>query len=130
MVCRRRNLGALEEGRLERVGHFLSDLLNLRGLRVLACFELLSLGYGRATPAGAASYAGLDAFILLRTTGTTELANFVLGGGLLITEWSASQWALNTVNLLNADDTGGGGPANGALIVGSRSGSSWRPGRP
>ncbi len=51
-----------------------------------------------------ADYAGLDAFILLRTVGAPALENFVLAGGLLITEWNASSWALDTANLLSADD--------------------------
>jgi hypothetical protein len=60
-----------------------------------------------------ANFTGLDTVILLRNqpTGTvsTDLRNFVLGGGRLITELGGADWALgNTAgNLLNADVTGG-----------------------
>ena len=57
-----------------------------------------------------ADYTLFDAVVLLRTnpTGTdsTNLINYVQNGGHLVTEWSASSWALNTANLLNAEDTG------------------------
>jgi PEP-CTERM motif len=57
------------------------------------------------------NFTGLDTVILLRTSPTdsvsTDLQNFVLGGGRLITEFTGADWALNTANLLNADVTGG-----------------------
>jgi hypothetical protein len=62
--------------------------------------------FGNAVPV---SLAGFDAVVLLRTPGNATVQNFVLGGGLLITEWDASAWALNTANLINADDGGGAG---------------------
>jgi len=63
-----------------------------------------------------ANYTGVDAVILLRTTGDAALASFVAAGGKLITEWSGSDWALNTAHLLNATDTGGGLVATGTTV--------------
>ena len=58
--------------------------------------------YGSAAPS-AAQLAGKDAVIALRADGNASVQSFVLGGGLLITEWYAAEWALDTANLLNAD---------------------------
>lgn len=71
---------------------------------------------GGAAPT-AGQLAGVDAVVMMRTTGNASLQNWVLGGGLLITEWSSSVWALNTVGLLAATDSGGG-------VVGSNSTST------
>lgn len=70
--------------------------------------------FGSSVPA---SLSGYDAVVLLRSSGNATLQNFVLGGGLLITEWSASDWALDVANLLDADDTGGGGVGWGTLVT-------------
>lgn len=72
--------------------------------------------FGMFVPTGAV-YSGLDAFVLLRQAGNADLQNFVLGGGLLITEWAASEWALDTANLLNADDNGGGLIGNAVSVT-------------
>ena len=48
----------------------------------------------------AANLAGIDSVLLLRSIGNTDLATWVTGGGTLITEWSASDWAVNTAGLL------------------------------
>jgi hypothetical protein len=57
------------------------------------------------------NFTGLDTVILLRNSPTgatsTNLINFVQGGGRLITEFTGSQWALNQANLLQAQDIGG-----------------------
>ena len=37
-------------------------------------------------------YSSYDAVILLRTTGNSQLKQFVLDGGLIITEWDAADW--------------------------------------
>jgi hypothetical protein len=54
-----------------------------------------------------ASYAGFDAVVLLRFqpagADSTNLANFVTGGGLLITEWTGGNWAADVANLIDAD---------------------------
>jgi hypothetical protein len=69
------------------------------------------------------NFTGLDTVILLRTSPTgsvsTDLQNFVLGGGRLITEFTGADWALgNTAgNLLNADVTGGATLAPGTDIT-------------
>lgn len=44
-----------------------------------------------------------DAVILLRMNGNDDLKNWVNDGGLLITEWDATAWAVDVANLLNAD---------------------------
>ena len=63
--------------------------------------------FGGSAP-NAAQLAGLDALVLVRTPGNADVETFVNGGGLLITEWNASVWALNTAGLLDATDSGGG----------------------
>jgi hypothetical protein len=50
-----------------------------------------------------------DAVILLRVTGNSTLSSWVTNGGMLITEWSAANWALNTAGLLNASAPSGTG---------------------
>jgi len=66
----------------------------------------VATNFGNVAPT-AAQLAGVDAVIALRSVqGNADLQNFVLGGGLLITEWDAAEWALDVANLLNAD--GGG----------------------
>tara|TARA_R110002126_G_scaffold10615_37_gene48989 strand:- start:2403 stop:3143 length:741 start_codon:yes stop_codon:yes gene_type:complete len=78
----------------------MADLLNANGHTATY--------FGGVAPS-AAQLSGFDAMVLVRTSGNTAVQNFVLGGGLLITEWSASSWALNTANLLDATDSGGSG---------------------
>lgn len=58
--------------------------------------------YNEAAAPGAASLKGVDAVIALRTDGNDDLKNFVLNGGLLITEWTAALWAVNTAQLIEA----------------------------
>jgi len=58
--------------------------------------------FGGAAPS-AAQLAGADAVVALRADGNADVAAFVNAGGLLITEWFAAEWALDTANLLNAD---------------------------
>ncbi|MEX2185332.1 MAG: lamin tail domain-containing protein, partial [Pirellulales bacterium] len=62
-----------------------------------------------ATPP--ASFDEFTTVILLRqfdvpgtTAGTPALADWVRSGGRVITEWNASEWALNVEHLLDADD--------------------------
>jgi hypothetical protein len=66
------------------------------------------------------NFIGLDTVILLRDFPTgatsTNLINFVLGGGRLITELDGSDWALNEANLLAAEDTGGGDLGPSTLV--------------
>jgi hypothetical protein len=52
----------------------------------------------------AAQLAGVDTVVMTRTTGNAALAAWVQAGGLLITEWDASVWALGAGNLIAADD--------------------------
>lgn len=65
---------------------------------------------GHTVVADSNVYAGVDAVVLLRTTGDTDLANFVLGGGTLVTEWTGADWAM--ANLL-------GGTVNDGFFVGA-----------
>ncbi len=61
--------------------------------------------FGLAAP-GAGMLAGFDALVLSRTPGNADVASFVMGGGLLVTELDAAEWALNTATLLNASAVG------------------------
>jgi len=58
--------------------------------------------FGSSAPTSA-QLNGYDAVIALRQDGNSDVKNFVLNGGLLITEWRAAEWALDTANLINAD---------------------------
>lgn len=73
--------------------------------------------YNGTTPPSAAILANTDVVFLIRTNGNTDLATWVQNGGVLITEWSASVWALNTANLINATDSGGGGVGSGTPVT-------------
>jgi uncharacterized protein (TIGR03382 family) len=79
---------------------------------------------GHTVTASPGSLVGFDAVILLRTTGNATIQNFVLNGGLLITEWDAADWALDTANLLNADDDGGGFIGTGTQVTFTAAGLS------
>ena len=57
--------------------------------------------YSGTATADPAALNGVDAVILMRTTGTNAVKDFVLNGGLLITEWDAAEWALNTAHLID-----------------------------
>lgn len=61
---------------------------------------------GHTVVANSNVYTGVDAVVLLRTNGDAGLANFVLGGGTLVTEWSGADWAM--ANLLGGSVSGGG----------------------
>jgi len=86
----------------------------------------------------AANLAGLDVAILLRTNGNAALDSFVRNGGTLITEWTAADWAVNTLDYFGAAISGGGFVGTGTPItvtgagaaVGLNSGlaSSWSNG--
>jgi hypothetical protein len=47
--------------------------------------------------------SALDMLIISRRAGTPEIKTYVQNGGSLITEWSATDWALNEGDLLSAD---------------------------
>ena len=55
--------------------------------------------YGAAPDAN--TLKGVDAVIAMRESGNDAVRDFVLGGGLLITEWQSTQWAIDTAKLLN-----------------------------
>ncbi|BBM84538.1 PEP-CTERM sorting domain-containing protein [Candidatus Uabimicrobium amorphum] len=61
--------------------------------------------------------ADLDALFLLRTNGDSNVRDFVFGGGLLVTEWTGADWAINTGNLLNASIYGGGFKGNDLAVT-------------
>ena len=77
----------------------ITDFLNANGHT--------ATNFGTSTPT-AVDLVGFDTVIALRQNGNADVANFVTGGGLLITEWTSNDWALNTANLLNASVSGGG----------------------
>lgn len=86
--------------------------VGLRGSNSTGAIEafLDSNGFDATQISSGADYTLFDAVVLLRTNpinaDSTNLANYVQSGGHLVTEWSASSWALNTANLLDAEDTG------------------------
>ena len=59
--------------------------------------------YSQVAAPDAAALAGVDAVIAIRSkTGNDAVRDFVLNGGLLITEWSSAEWVLDTAQLLDA----------------------------
>ncbi|MDM7861112.1 PEP-CTERM sorting domain-containing protein [Alteromonas sp. ASW11-36] len=71
-------------------------------------FQTLINGTGNSAVAlnsssTAADLAAVDQVWLIRTSGNATLLNYVSNGGVLITEWSAAEWAVDTVSMLNAD---------------------------
>jgi hypothetical protein len=67
--------------------------------------------FGKTVPTAQQLVSGdYDVVIALRQAGNDDIAAFVHGGGLLITEWNASEWALNNAGLLGEKtrDIGGG----------------------
>ena len=56
----------------------------------------------------ASALNGVDAVIALRADGNDAVKSFVLDGGLLITEWTSAEWAINTANLLSGTASNGG----------------------
>jgi len=69
--------------------------------------------FGSTLPTSLVNY---NAVILLRTNGNDTIKNFVLGGGLLITEWTGADWATST-GLLDATITSGGQVGTGVPIT-------------
>jgi len=65
----------------------------------------------------AAILANTDAVFLIRANGNADLATWVQNGGVLITEWTGSVWALNTSNLIDATDSGGGMIGTGTPVT-------------
>ena len=56
-----------------------------------AVFPGSAVDYFSAAPAGA-TLKKYDTIFLVRTTGNDDIANWVKGGGRLITEWDAATW--------------------------------------
>ncbi len=69
------------------------------------------------TSVNAANLSGLDAAILMRYPGNADLVNFVQNGGLLITEWSAADWAANTAGFFGSSISGGGFVGTGTPVT-------------
>lgn len=67
----------------------------------------------------AADLATYDAVILMRTPGNDNLIEWVKKGGLLITEYDASMWTLNTAKLLNARHVSAGYVENSVVTFAS-----------
>lgn len=66
----------------------------------------------------------LDQVWNIRTTGSTAISDYVLGGGTLVTEWNGSEWALDTQNLIAATDNQIGYVATGTSITFTAAGTS------
>ncbi|PKF60583.1 hypothetical protein CW745_13700 [Psychromonas sp. psych-6C06] len=49
----------------------------------------------------------LEQVWLIRRDGDADLNNYVLNGGTLVTEWSGASWAVNSMSMLEADDSFG-----------------------
>ena len=61
-----------------------------------------SVVYQNSAAPSASALQGVDAVISMRNTdGNDAVKDFVLGGGLLITEWNAAKWAIDTAKLLD-----------------------------
>lgn len=76
----------------------------------------VAVDFGSTAPTASIDYAGLDAFILLRTAGNSAVETFVNAGGLLITEWDASAWVASS-GLLAFTDLGPHGAGTGTPVT-------------
>lgn len=88
----------------------------------LAANNLKATNLGEAPPQKLDELAGYDVLIALRSKGSDAIKEFVLGGGLLITEFDAAVWALDPLglHLLNAD-------AGSTLFLGKGTTISFTP---
>ena len=73
--------------------------------------------YQSAAAPGADKLAGVDAVIAMREAGNDAVRDFVLGGGLLITEWQAVQWAIDTVKLIDGKTSSNTAIGHGTTIT-------------
>lgn len=82
----------------------------IRGSNSNTAISSFLAGQGHTVVANSNNFTGVDAVILLRTPGDAFLANYVLGGGLLVTEWTGADWAVSTLL---------GGAVSGGSFVGT-----------
>jgi len=76
--------------------------------------------FGTSIPS-AGTLASFNAVVLLRMDGNSTITNWVNNGGVLITEWSAADWAVNTAGLLSATSASVGAVGTGTLVTFSAS---------
>ena len=72
--------------------------------------------FGTSIPS-AGTLASYNAVVLLRMDGNSTITNWVNNGGVLITEWSASDWAVNTAGLLSASSASVGAVGTGTSVT-------------
>ena len=72
--------------------------------------------FGTSIPS-AGTLASYNAVVLLRMDGNSTIANWVNNGGVLVTEWSAADWAITTAGLLSATATMVGSVGTGTSIT-------------
>lgn len=87
----------------------------IKGSNSVAAITSFLTANGHTVVANSGNYAGVNAVVLLRTAGDADLANFVLGGGRLVTEWSGADWAMS--NLLGGSVSGGGFVGTGTNVT-------------
>lgn len=87
--------------------------------------EISTAGHTYVSVGGTSTLAELsllDQVWLIRNNGDADLNNYVLNGGTLVTEWSGSNWALNTMSMLNATDTSVGHVGSNTSITFTQAG--------
>ncbi len=72
--------------------------------------------FGTSIPS-AGTLASYNAVVLLRMDGNSTITNWVNSGGVLVTEWSAADWAITTAGLLSATTTAVGAVGGGTSIT-------------
>lgn len=87
----------------------------LKGGNNNAAISSFLTSQGHTVVANSSDYTGVDAVVLLRTSGDFNLVNYVLGGGLLVTEWTGADWAMS--NLLGGAVSGGGFIGTGTPVT-------------
>ena len=85
--------------------------------------------YGNTIPS-AATLAGFQAVLLLRTAGNGDLKAWVNNGGLLITEWSGADWAVANVITATVSTSGSIGTGTPITFSGSTLGTKLSQGLP
>ena len=91
-----------------------AETVMLKGSNSNSAIATFLQSNGYTVVANSNDYTGVDAVILLRSSGDASLTDFVNSGGLLITEWSGADWAMSS--LLGGFVSGGGFVGTGTEV--------------
>jgi len=83
----------------------------------VANFQAFIESEGHSFVRNPATLTGIDVVFDIRITGNQALIDFVAGGGLLVTEFSGTNWVLNTAHLLTGTDASAGNLGSGTPVT-------------